>query len=313
MDYKNLYVLGDSLSDTGSFIGILNDFSPRNVCFSAPFYEGRSFSNGPLAIEYLANKLNLPLKPGWQCDVFYKSSEQIGTNYAISNASASEISTPLYRYFFNKFQLRNQLNALIRHHPDIGEEDLFIIMIGGNDIMNAIFDKYPLQAIDRAIDEIYRTFACLSDKNIKHIIVSNVPNIGLIPAFVNKKDKSILAAELTDRFDTELTNQIDNFKRKYTAVDIKKLDLKSKLNEIINSYREEERNIRDACISDIADHQDLKMFLELIITGEFKASYNPGCSEENICDYLFFDYFHPTAEPHRIIGDYLYKLATRNL
>ncbi|RDD35025.1 hypothetical protein Wcon_00873 [Wolbachia endosymbiont of Cylisticus convexus] len=24
----------------------------------------------------------------------------------------------------------------------------------------------------------------------------------------------------------------------------------------------------------------------------------PGCSKETLKDYFFFDYFHPTAEPH---------------
>ncbi len=40
-------------------------------------------------------------------------------------------------YSIIEFCLANQLDALIKHHPDTGKEDLVLIMIGGNDIMYA--------------------------------------------------------------------------------------------------------------------------------------------------------------------------------
>ncbi len=39
--YKNFYVLGDSLSDNGAIIGILNNLSfAKSVKFDDPFYQG---------------------------------------------------------------------------------------------------------------------------------------------------------------------------------------------------------------------------------------------------------------------------------
>ncbi len=65
--YRNFYVLGDSLSDNGAIIGILNNLSfAKSVKFDDPFYQGRSFSNGPTAVEYIAKYLDLDeFKPGW--------------------------------------------------------------------------------------------------------------------------------------------------------------------------------------------------------------------------------------------------------
>ncbi len=46
--YRNFYVLGDSLSDNGAIIGILNNLSfAKSVKFDDLFYQGGSFSNGP--------------------------------------------------------------------------------------------------------------------------------------------------------------------------------------------------------------------------------------------------------------------------
>ncbi|MFP3035843.1 MAG: hypothetical protein ACEY3A_02310 [Wolbachia sp.] len=65
--YKNLYILGDSLSDNGALCGVLETFSfAKTVKFDEPFYQGRSFSNDPVAVEYVAKHLDLEeFKPGW--------------------------------------------------------------------------------------------------------------------------------------------------------------------------------------------------------------------------------------------------------
>ena len=54
--YSNVFVYGDSLSDTGNIYFITGHTTPP----SPPYYNGR-FSNGPLAVEYLANALHSPL------------------------------------------------------------------------------------------------------------------------------------------------------------------------------------------------------------------------------------------------------------
>jgi phospholipase/lecithinase/hemolysin len=49
-EYRNFYVLGDSLSDSGAFIEILKYLSfAQYIKIDEPFYKGRIFSNGPVA------------------------------------------------------------------------------------------------------------------------------------------------------------------------------------------------------------------------------------------------------------------------
>lgn len=349
--YREVYIMGDSLSDTGAFVGTLNSILGivqqefhelkwvKKIYFSPPFYKGASFSDGPVAVEYVAGGLGLPMTAGWsfqmtpklkQWIVQQKSKElsipvedilrkerlrstaytvhdQIGTNYAVSNARASVGDALPDVLLFNQFQLKNQLNTIIRHHPDIGEDDLFIIMIGGNDIMAAAFSKDATGIINESITEISNVLNILAKRNIKHIVVGNVPDIGLIPVFVNT-DKQLVATQLTQDFNQKLNNKIENFRKIYPEIDIRLFDMNNTLKNLLVDYKKNGKNISQACISDIADHQNLITLLELLLTGELRATYNSPCSKLKICNYLFFDYFHPSALPHKTAGDALYNL-----
>lgn len=344
--------MGDSLSDTGAFIGSLNnvlsvmqqDFHVlkwvKEIYFSPPFYKGVSFSDGPVAVEYVAAGLGLPITAGWSFNitpefkqwivqqkskelsipveqilqkerlrstVTYSLHDKVGTNYAVSNARASVGNDLPYTLLFNQFQLKNQFNTLIRHHPNIGGDDLFIIMIGGNDVMAAVFSKDAVGIINESITEISNVLELLAKRNIKHIVVGNVPDIGLIPAFINA-NKQLVATQLTQDFNQKLNDKIENFRKMYPEIDIRLFDINNTLKNVIIDYKKKGKNISKACVSDIADHQNLMILLELILTGELRATYNPPCSKYEICNYLFFDYFHPSALVHKTAGDTLYNL-----
>src|SRR5512134_270618 len=70
--FTSLVVIGDSLSDSGRAYALSDGFYPPS-----PPYAQR-FSNGPVAAEYLAAALGLPLLP---------ASSPGGTNYAVGGAT----------------------------------------------------------------------------------------------------------------------------------------------------------------------------------------------------------------------------------
>ncbi|WCR57958.1 SGNH/GDSL hydrolase family protein [Wolbachia endosymbiont of Ctenocephalides felis wCfeJ] len=314
--YRNFYVLGDSLSDSGALCGILEALSfARSVKFDDPFYQNRSFSNGPVAVEYLAKYLDLEeFKPGWSYSLFGRHHEQRGQNYAVSYASASEISEPIYSYFFNKFRLANQLDAVVKHHPNIGKEDLFFIMIGGNDIMiTTAYDDVKAEAVlERAVSEICSALKVLDKHGVKYVVVANAPDIGLIPAFNKNEKAKVLATKRAENFNAKLASGLDDTK-KSTDLEIKIFDLNSKMKTMLSEYKNKGLNYQNACISDVADQLgefkgNTKILLELIFKGKLGTHYNPGCSEETLKDHFFFDYFHPTTKPHHEVSNELYAL-----
>lgn len=64
MDYKNFYVLGDSLSDCGVLMRVLRNLWVRKISFPPPFFKGRSVCNSPLMAEQAANRLKFLSKVG---------------------------------------------------------------------------------------------------------------------------------------------------------------------------------------------------------------------------------------------------------
>ena len=74
----SLVVVGDSLSDQG------NGFILTGGTFPPPPYD-QGGSNGPVAVEYLASALGVPLAP----------SAAGGTNYAVLGAATGAVEIPL--------------------------------------------------------------------------------------------------------------------------------------------------------------------------------------------------------------------------
>lgn len=317
--YRNLYVLGDSLSDNGAGIGICRNLSfASDVKFDEPFYQGRSFSDGPVAVEYLARCLGIEeFKPGWKFSVLGMEFEQRGQNYAVSYATASEYyDHPIYPSFLNKFRLANQLGTLIEHNPYIGQEDLFLIIIGGNDIMLAsVYDDADVveEMLDQAVSEICNALKVLSEHNVQHVIVANVPDVGLIPAINKNNEEKELATKLTQSFNAKLADSLESIKKECTNLKIEQFDLYSKVKNIVDEYRDNGLNYQDACISDIANGiygflETTKTLFQLIFQGKLESCYSNGCSEEDLNKYFFFDYFHPTAGAHQYVGNELCEL-----
>ena len=75
--YSSMFVFGDSLSDGG------NAFLRTGGLYPPPPYAQR-ISNGPVAVEYLATMLGVPLTP----------SLAGGTNCAVGGAATTQVPVP---------------------------------------------------------------------------------------------------------------------------------------------------------------------------------------------------------------------------
>ena len=72
-DITQIVVFGDSLSDSGNSFTLTGGIIPPD-----PPYDSGRFSNGPVALEYLAEDLELTL------DLYYDDEE--GNNFAVGGA-----------------------------------------------------------------------------------------------------------------------------------------------------------------------------------------------------------------------------------
>lgn len=119
-DFTDLYIFGDSLSDTG------NDHIASNgqVPLSPPYYEGR-FTNGPVWAEHLAEGLGLPTPV---------PSLAGGNNFAFGGAQTGPgIST--IAPFPN---VGTQIDMFLATGKQFGSNDLVVLWAGHNDITGEI-------------------------------------------------------------------------------------------------------------------------------------------------------------------------------
>lgn len=283
--YKDVYVFGDSLSDTGNLASVAGDFP------SPPFYMNR-VSNGAVAVEILANKLGLSAQAS-----LYLTGPESGTNYAVAGANAAGVEP---------IDLAAQTTIFLANHGLVAPADaLYVIMVGGNDIRFArhATDKATANAIvDAAIAQIQQTIMQLVQAGANSFLVINAPNIGIIPEtqilsrLTNDPRMPRRATRLSKRFRAKLDNMIDALEEvehhdQTEELEIAQFDLFRFFNKLVKKGAKFGfSNTTDACFSSIS------------------FTFNPGCQfGQNFDQYIFFDEIHPTARVHAIIGNAFYR------
>ena len=156
------YVFGDSLSDNGNLASVEGAFP------DPPSFDN-SFTNGPVAVQLLAQSLGLSANASlWLTGI----SPPAGTNYAVGGATAA---TP----DLASINLLSQVAAYSGFALDHADPDaLYVVMIGGNDVHNAALGAGE-GAVTAGVRDELTAISDLADKGAKHILVVNVPNVGL--------------------------------------------------------------------------------------------------------------------------------------
>lgn len=143
---SNMYVFGDSLSDTGA----LSVLAPQ-FCRPAP-YDGCRFSNGPVWAEILGDNL------GVSASTAYAG----GTNFAIGGQRSDQVLT-------------GQVPTFLASTGGVADADaLYVIWIGGNDFLQSdpagtVYD--PLDSVTNVINSILG----LSAAGANDFLIANLP------------------------------------------------------------------------------------------------------------------------------------------
>ncbi len=158
-NFSEIYVFGDSLSDTGQ----LFEQSQAAIPPSSLYFKGR-FSNGPVWVEYLAEQLNIPFNPD--------------TNFAYGGATTGQMNV-------NKSPSRgllDQVNRFQRTENSADPNALYIVWAGPNDYLgnNQRDPNQPVSNVSKAI-------ATLAAMGAQNFLVPNLPDLGNLPATRNNQ------------------------------------------------------------------------------------------------------------------------------
>jgi phospholipase/lecithinase/hemolysin len=163
--FEHLVVFGDSLSDTGN--------------------AGR-FSNGPVWVEYLADRLGLTLSP----------SQRGGSNFAVGGARLDPRSGP--------HSLRAQVDAFLKRPKPSGRM-LVIVYGGGNDLLAAVGHPDGPTMVDGAVLALQGMVADLIAHGATDILVPNLPDVGITPEVQAQGSRAVAEGRtLASRFNAAL-------------------------------------------------------------------------------------------------------------
>jgi outer membrane lipase/esterase len=268
-DYTDLFVFGDSLSDTG------------NGCTAlavAGYKPGRC-SNGEVWSEQLADLLGLEAR----------ASLQGGTNFAFGGDETSDLDLQISVF---------ALSVFFQADPDA----LYVVWLGGNDILG--IPGSPTATQD-AVDNIVDGIRDLQGMGAEHFLVVNLPDIGraygdfILPASsgsmftpAERDAVTALSLDFNDRLATALATE--------PITTLFELDIETLVEEVFADPAG--FGIVSAAIDTTSDDTDfgIPCLIDPVCVFDPQGSTADG--------FFLFDAIHPTTAMHAVIADRAFVL-----
>jgi len=261
-----LVVVGDSLSDQG------NGFLLTGGAFPPAPYAQRA-SNGPVAVERLAERLGLPLSPAVAG----------GSNYAVlgaltgtDNFAAAAYGQPALNNTGMVVQTLNYLATV----PFIDPDALHFVWGGPNDF----FVSPTPAAAGAALNNLAFSISQLYGARARRFLVPNMPDLSLTPSGRSLPPlQQAGLQQLVVGFNTGLEAVLAGLGA-LPGIDITPFDTFGLLTQIAgNPGAYGFTNAHEACLTG-------NLAIGGIVCG------TPG-------DYVFWDSVHPTTAAHNVLGD----------
>ena len=166
--YSALYAFGDSLSDAGNIYALSGGTEPL-----APYFQGQ-YSNGDVWLKTLATQLGTTVPT---------PSLTGGTDYAYGGAQSG--ATPFHAANLTDVTgSSGQLTQFTAAHPVADPAALYVVWIGGNDLLGIPSNATSAQVQTLAaqtIGNIDTTIGTLAGLGAKNFLVLNLPDVGKTP------------------------------------------------------------------------------------------------------------------------------------
>lgn len=298
MAYTGVQVFGDSLVDAGNALKLAEwygDLTSSDLPDGAPtaelgYFQGR-FSDGYTFADLVSNKLvglvTAPVFPfgfddswlGVPLAPFASDPEGNNLNWAYGGAQIVKGDEVVS-------DLGDQTDAFrdaVDGRADSGS--LYMITMGGNDVRSLVPSVEPVTGqaeatliLQRAASELHEEVADLIALGARHIVVTGVPDVGMIPQYDVNGDgvltgdelsRSQLATSYAEQLDAMIQQQLEQLRAAYPEADIHYVSL------------------TDATSDNLAMLESL---------------YGRPIDVTADRDLLFFDQIHPNAQSHALLA-----------
>ncbi|MCC8363920.1 SGNH/GDSL hydrolase family protein [Lysobacter sp. A6] len=309
----DLIVFGDSLSDGGAGVALADALCREpaigalacgkrrdSVRLGAPYYEGRSFSDGPVAVDVLARLYGKTLTPGYR-NPLMPSVSRVGQNYAIAGAHAHGSG------FGDMVSLNGQIGAYAHHYKIANPNTIHVILIGGNDLIAAI-PHNDKAAVTRAVDAIQSGVEKLAAMGAKRILVYKLLPMHDVPRFAAQPALKANAAALTAQFNAG----IDALRTPPGGVTLMRFDMSPMWSVVKQQTWWLRKDYKNACATgtgDVLAHVKASPDANVVIS----APWLPTCAPGNRDHRAFFDDLHPSGYLHQMLGQASYDFVYESL
>lgn len=162
--YTQIVAFGDSLSDNGNLFDLMAKYNVATP--AAPYFDGR-FSNGPVAVEVMAQKLGLALD-----DRAYGGA---------TTGTGNKTATPI----LDATGMTSQVNKYLGEKSNaVDTEALYFVWGGGNDVFKLLDSATPIttdsvnQVLMQARSNYESMIRSLDAAGAQHFFLPTLPDLG---------------------------------------------------------------------------------------------------------------------------------------
>lgn len=292
--YTAQYVFGDSLSDNGNLAAAFN------TTFADPPFANNAFTNGPVAVELLAQRLGLRADAArWTSAAGAGAS---GTNYAVIGAKAGA-TAPI--------DLPFQVSAFLARSGGVAPAGaLYTVFIGGNDVRNAALNSDPSFVTNGVASEI-ANIGRLVAAGATEFLVVNVTDVGLIPEFAQERPGlAPVASQASVEYNRLLALGVAGLAAANPDDTFRLFDLYTANNAVVaNAAALGITNTTDPCYLNV--NAGIANPAAAATPTAACGLVDPATGEAaNIGTYQYWDRIHPTAKVQAAFADGLYAAVT---
>lgn len=279
---------GDSLSDVGTYAPLASALGG-----------GRFTTNpGQVWTQNVAQYYGDTLSAAYTIDATHKLSAHGGLGYAEGGAT---VATPADQSPFLtsltgdiEMPVNQQLSSYLSAHGSFNANQLVLVWAGANDVLRAGSTPAAATTVETAATTLAQLVAQIVNSGATHVVVVNLPNIGLSPDGLSQSDGGANLTQLSQLFNSTLTSalQANGVQNKVIQV-----DAYSWLNGVIANYQANGfavSNTGFAC--DPAKTPDQTSLLCS------PATYVSSNADQT---YMFADELHPTTHLHAMFAQYV--------
>ncbi|MBF0211389.1 MAG: SGNH/GDSL hydrolase family protein [Desulfamplus sp.] len=265
LEFKNIVVFGDSLSDNGNLFSVTGSYPPE------PYYQGR-ISNGPVWYDYLVQELGIT---GMALNYAYAGAQTGYTNVNDDDFNAD------FPGFLDEVETYLSMAALSIKFPSafaMPKDTLFIVWVGGNDMLSLNNPVTATAQVAESIANIQTALLSLIEAGASNFLIINIPDLGQTPRANTNPTLSALATQISAGFNDGVDQVIYALNQNYPNIKINQLDTFSLLGDFIGN----------------------SSFYGFTNIDKAQLNKEEGFINEGI--YLFWDDIHPTTSAHKIIA-----------